>query len=139
MNFVRLLVDLKRDEGFRARPYKDSLGKLTVGYGHYLEDDEITEVAAADILKDDILLILDRLDQHIPWWRDLPEPAARALANMAFNLGVAGVLNFRLMISSLEEGDFTQAAVECLDSKYARQVGNRAVRIADLFLSCNKE
>ena len=63
----------------------------------------------------------------------MPEPAQRALANMAFNLGVPRLSQFKNMLSALEKGDYNVAAKEALDSNWAKQVGDRANRIAKVF------
>ena len=129
----RLLADLKRDEGRRLKPYRDSVGKLTIGWGRNLDDVGISEAEAEAMLEADIAVAEHELDRVLPWWRELPEPAQRALANMAFNLGMPRLLGFRRMLAALGARDFETAAAESLDSKWARQVGDRAQRIAALY------
>ena len=124
-----------RDEGLRLQPYRDSVGTWTVGYGHNLESNSITEGAALELLQADIGRILVDLDRSFPWWTGLPDDVQRGLANMAFNLGLPRLRTFKLMLAALERGDFVRAAVEALASKWADQVGQRAVRIAALFRS----
>ena len=56
----------------------------------------------------------------------------RALVDMAFNLGRTRLAGFKAMWAALERGDYHAAAVEALNSKWARQVGPRAQRIAKM-------
>lgn len=134
MDFGTLKADLKRDEGLRLEPYRDTAGKLTIGYGHNIEDRGITEAIAEAILAEDMAIALDDLDRAFPWWRTLPEPAARALANMSFNLGLPRLKRFKKMLRALWAEEFETAAAEAMNSRWAEQVGARATRIAELYL-----
>lgn len=131
-DYDRLRHDLLRDEGLRLKPYRDSVGKLTIGVGRNLDDLGITEREAMDLLANDIARTEVELDRALPWWRDLTDGRQRALLNMAFNLGVPRLVGFRRMLAALAGGEYETAAVEALDSQWARQVGDRARRIADL-------
>ena len=132
---MTLIDDLMRDEGLRLKPYRDTVGKLTIGFGRNLDDQGITEDEAETLLQNDIGRTLVELDRAFPWWIGLPDDVQRGLANMAFNLGLTRLRSFKLMLGGLERGDFRRAAVEALASKWADQVGQRAVRIAALFRS----
>lgn len=120
---------LERDEGLRLTLYSDSVGVPTIGYGHNLHT-PISRPAAQRILSDDIDKTIGQLDRRLPWWRKLDEPRQAALANMAFNLGIAGLMGFRHMLSALQANDWGAAHDEALKSEWARQVGDRAARIA---------
>lgn len=133
MDRERLLADLKRDEGLRLRLYRDSAGKLTGGYGHNFDDMGLSEAASLFILHEDAALAQAELDRALPWWRDLPSPVSLGLANMAFNLGLPRLLGFKRMLAALRRHDFQTAANEALDSRWARQVGDRAERVAALY------
>ena len=124
--------DLLRDEGLRLRPYYDSVGKLSLGVGRNLDDLGITKDEALYLLAGDIARAEADLDRALPWWRELSEPRRRALANMAFNLGITRLLRFKKMLAALRAGDWHSAAAEALDSRWAVQVGDRAERIAAL-------
>lgn len=133
MDISKLKSDLERDEGLVLKPYKDTVGKLTIGIGRNLDDVGISESEARHLLGNDIEWVLEELDANMPWWRTMPEPAQRALANMAFNLGMPTLKLFRNMLAALQAGDYEKAAVEALDSRWARQVKGRADRIAALY------
>ena len=135
MDIAKLKSDLERDEGLRLKPYEDTVGKLTIGIGRNLDDVGISEEEARHMLGNDIEWVVEELDRTMPWWRTMPEPAQRALANMAFNLGMPTLRQFRNMLAALQAGDYDKAAVEALDSRWARQVKGRADRIAALYRS----
>lgn len=128
--------DLLRDEGLKLKPYKDSVGKLTIGAGRNLDDVGISEDEAKAMLRADIKTAEAELDREFPWWRGRPEPVQRGLVNMMVNMGAARLRGFSRMLSALHAGDYDTASIEALDSDWARQVGSRAIRIANLFRSC---
>ena len=136
MYFKALTNELRHDEGFVAHAYQDSEGYWTIGYGRLIDERRgggLSKAEALLLLESDIMVALSDLDRNTPWWRDLPEPAQRALANMAFNLGWPRLAGFVKMLAALEAGNLETAATEALDSKWARQVGNRSRRIATLY------
>ena len=124
--------DLIRDEGLKLRPYRCTAGKLTVGYGHNLDDVGISKTVAIFILRDDIEGCVVDLNRNARWWRSLPENCQRALINMCFNLGWPRLSKFQNMFAALQSGDYARAADEALDSLWANQVGERAQRVAAL-------
>lgn len=130
LNMDKFVSDLLRDEGMRLKPYTDSVGKLTIGIGRNLEDNGITEAEALMMAKEDANRSRRDCRFSFDFWDDLSERRKRALANMCFNLGLPRLLKFKNMIHALEQGDYERAAVEALDSQWARQVGDRAQRIA---------
>lgn len=133
MNLDQLRADLERDEGVCLTPYKDTVGVMTIGIGHNLQMG-ISPAVKDLIFEEDIADVVAELDRNAPWWRGLSETRQRALANMAFNLGWPRLSNFKNTLAALEAGDFEKAAVEAMDSKWARQVKGRAERIAKLIL-----
>lgn len=133
MDREQLFDDLVRDEGLKLEIYKCTAGKITIGVGRNIEDRGITTSEARLLLANDVDIISDELTNNFPWWVSMPEPAQRALANMAFNLGVPRLSQFKNMLSALEKGDYNVAAKEALDSNWAKQVGDRANRIAKVF------
>lgn len=136
---AQLASDLRRDEGLRLKPYHDSVGLLTIGYGRNLDDRGISMSEAETLLANDITEAIANLDNRWPWWSAMPAPARLALANMAFNLGIGRLGKFKRMIRALEAGDFNTGALEALDSRWAAQVGARAQRIATLFRAAERK
>ena len=130
---MSLVDDLVRDEGLELKPYTDTVGKLTIGIGRNLTDRGISEEEARYLLRNDIKIVQYELRQAKgPWLYDLPDDVRRALLNMAFNMGVPRLMNFKKMWAALEVGDYEEAAAQALDSVWANQVGARAIRIAEL-------
>ena len=135
MDRAQLARDLELDEGLRLKPYTDTVGKLSIGIGRNLDDVGISEEEARIMFNNDLEWVMDDLDRSFPWWRTMPEPAQRALANQAFNMGLPTLRKFRNMLAALQAGDYRKAADEALDSRWAKQVGARSGRIADLYRS----
>ncbi len=136
INITKIKSELKRDEDFRGKPYHDTKGNLTIGYGRNLTDVGITEYEADFLLMNNISSTMIDLDMGFPHWRMLSEERQRAMVNMAFNLGLPRFLTFVKMLAALREGDFKKASDEALDSLWAkRDVGMRAVRIAEQILN----
>jgi lysozyme len=132
MNASLLADELTRDEGLKLKPYRCTADKLTIGIGRNLDDVGITRAEARMLLQNDIACTVSGLDLSTPWWWQLSDNRQRALANMAFNLGVPGLMKFKNMLAAMNNGDFARAADEALASKWADQVGERAHRIAKL-------
>ena len=130
-----LLADLERDEGKRNKPYLDTEGHLTIGIGRNLDALGVSDDEIELMLVNDLQWVVHALDSNLPWWRDMPESWQRGLANMCFNLGYPRLSKFKKMLAALEAGDGEEAAVQALDSRWAKQVGARAERIAELFRS----
>lgn len=133
MNRDLLKADLRRDEAVRLKPYSDTKGKLTIGVGRNLTDRGITEAECDAMLEHDIDVVAHELAIALPWAAGLSEPRQRALANMAFNMGVPTLRDFKNMLAALEAGDWDKASAEALASRWAGQVGERAKRIAAVF------
>jgi len=127
-SLMTIIDDLKRDEGLRLKPYKDSEGFLTIGYGTLIED--ISEEEAEWLLTHRFDIIMLEAHRQFKWLSGLSGNRREAILNMAYNLGVPRLKQFKNMIAALEDEDYSLAADEALDSKWARQVGSRAVRIA---------
>lgn len=124
------IQQLKIDEGFRGEPYKCTAGKTTIGYGRNLEANPITEDEAEYLLLNDLRKVENQLKGR-PFFDKLNNTRKDVIINMSFNLGLAGVLKFQNMISAIVESDYNRAADEMLDSRWAKQVGNRAKRLSD--------
>ena len=127
-----LVYELSRDEDVRTKPYKDSVGKLTIGVGRNLDDKGLSKAEINILLNNDINDCESDLDRDMPWWRQLNDNRQRVLLNMCFNLGITRLKGFKSMLRDVQNGLYDQAAVEMIDSLWARQVGGRAVRLAKL-------
>jgi lysozyme len=125
-----LKEQLVRHEGLRLTVYDCPAGYKTIGVGRNLEGKGITEEEALYLLENDINYFTDQLRDNLDWFDDIPEEKQQILVNMAFNLGVAGLMNFKNMLSAVEEGRWADASTEMLDSKWAKQVGVRAIELS---------
>lgn len=130
MNAQRVAEQLLVDEGLRLRPYRCTAGKLTIGVGRNLEDRGITQAEALLLLDNDIVAFWAELAVAQPWVLAAPEPVQEALLNMAFNLGVGGLLGFKQTLALMQTEQYAAAASAMLASKWAGQVGKRAERLA---------
>ena len=136
MNIDQLSADLFRDEGVRTHAYQCSMGKTTIGVGRNIDSSGGLGLSKSEIkmlLQNDIGRVIGELNYSFPWWRNMPEPCQRALSNMCFQLGLGTLKKFKLFLMALENGEYSHAADEALDSRWAKQTPERAERIANLF------
>jgi len=119
---------VQNHEGFRSRPYADTEGHLTIGWGRNLDAVGISWDEASAMLDHDIMRAR-RILQHFDWWDSLDEVRQDALTSVVFCLGNR-VHQFKRMLAALEAGEHKEAARELLDSRYAEQTGRRAAREA---------
>lgn len=139
-NDATLLAALERDEGFVPHAYIDSEGYLTIGIGTLIDKRRgggITHDEAVYLLRNRLAAKIADLDRELPWWRMLSPARQRVLANLAYNLGIGtrtppkGLLAFRNTLAAVERGDYEAASRGLLDSLWAKQVGDRAKRLAE--------
>lgn len=119
-------------EGRKAKLYRCTAGKLTIGVGHNIEDRGLSDAAIDFILQEDIAEAAETLRDRVDGFSDLSEVRQAVLIDMCFNLGWPRLAGFRGLLSALAAGDYGLAAAEMLDSRWARQVGQRAVRLAEM-------
>lgn len=124
--------DLKVCEGLRLDIYRDTVGLQTIGYGWCIDRSSMRECEAEFRLHNDIVYHYDILNKNYPWFKDLSDGRKGALINMQFNLGVKGLSLFTKMLVALARGEYKLASEHALNSKWAKQVGNRAKRIAEV-------
>lgn len=132
MDLARLYAELTRDEGVRLKPYRDTVGKLTIGIGRNLDDVGISAEEAHYLLGNDVERSARALDDFLPFWRNLGPVRQRVLVNMAFNMGIRRLLTFKFTLLMIEKGEYEKAAEGMLSSLWARQVGPRAQRLAEM-------
>lgn len=129
-----LLEDLKRDEGYVPHAYLCSLGFWTIGYGTLIDKrgGGIPEDIAALLLERHVNENVDKLNKALPWVKEHPEHVQRALNNMAYQMGVAGLLKFANTLSLIQRKKYDEAADNALKSLWAKQTPNRAKVVTDL-------
>ena len=126
---------LVRHEGLRLKPYRDTEGELTIGVGRNLDAVGVSREEAFRLLEADIARVRQGLNVEHPWWRSLNTVRQRALIDMTFNLGLRGLDGFAQFLLDLQAGDFLGASEEMLRSRWARQVGSRAVELSAMIRS----
>lgn len=140
MNRAALIAELTRDEGIKPFVYDDATGKLivkgslvaghpTIGVGRALDVNGISQGEALYLLDNDIDRVLNELTARVPCFAALDPVRQRVLANMGFNLGIAGLLDFHETLGFIAAGKFALAAHAMGDSAWAKQTGARAARL----------
>ena len=128
-NVDKLIEQLKRHEGVELKPYRDTEGLLTVGVGRNLDHNGIRMVEADFMLMNDIKDCMEEA-QTYHWYKDLSPARKAVIINMLFNLGKPRFDKFIKFQSALAEGLYDKASTEMLDSRWAKQVGKRAVELS---------
>jgi lysozyme len=124
---------LVRHEGLRLKPYRCTAGKLTIGIGRNLDDCGISQSEAYVMLINDIMNCEKQLQAKIPdIYNGLDEVRKSVLLNMCFNLGISGLLGFKNTLEFIKVGDWERAANNMLVSRWAKQVGRRAIELSEL-------
>lgn len=124
---------LRRDEGEVLHAYADHLGYLTIGVGRLIDKRKgggITADESAMLLANDVARVKMQLRSRLPWFDGIDEARQGVLLNMAFQMGVDGLLGFRNTLAMVERGEYSDAAVNMLASKWATQTPERAQRLA---------
>lgn len=124
---------LLRDEGEVLHAYQDHLGFWTLGIGRLIDKRKgggITHDEAVYLLKNDIATRTAQLKSRLPWVTRLDDARLGVLLNMAFQLGIAGLMNFKRTLSLVQDGRYESAATEMLNSGWAQQTPERARRLS---------
>lgn len=142
-DFTRLERMIAGHEGVELKPYLCPAGKWTIGAGRNIQDrplniheqvrllsDGITKESAMWLLRRDIKDTDCELRCLVRCYQYLDPVRQDVLIDMAYNLGIVKLRGFKRMLAALEDHDFQRAAREMLDSKWAKQVGQRANTLA---------
>ncbi|MCK9335564.1 MAG: lysozyme [Candidatus Cloacimonetes bacterium] len=147
--FNRIKAQLVRHEGLRIKPYRCTAGKLTIGIGRNLEDCGISQSEAYVMLINDIMNCEKQLQAKIPdIYNGLDEVRKSVLLNMRISipqsrfaplrepcyLGINGLLGFKNTLAFVKAGDWERAANNMLVSRWAKQVGRRAIELSELMM-----
>ena len=132
MNTERLRKQLIKHEGVEYTLYKCPADQWTLGVGRNVESRGISHETAMQMLDEDIDICINELQQTVSYWDDLPERVQEALCNLCFNMGISRLMAFKKTFGFLREGMYEKAADELLESRYANQVGQRAIDVANM-------
>jgi len=145
MNIEALREQLKVDEGVKYEIYKDHLGYPTFGIGHLITEDdpehgepdgkEISEDRVNEVFATDVAKFVSESKILFPDLDELPDVAQQVIVNMAFNMGRPRLSKFKNFIAGVNDRDWTRAAEEMMDSRWATQVGDRAIRLRNQILT----
>ena len=130
---------LLRHEGYRQFPYRCSAGKLTIAIGRNIEERGLSKDEAMYLLDNDIQICKQELGLVFPVYYRLSLERRNVLINMCFNIGIKRLGQFKKMWAAVGVGDFDEAAKQMLDSKWAGQVGKRAIELAGIMKNNTKE
>jgi lysozyme len=141
MNIEKLREEIAADEGEVHEIYLDHLGLPTFGIGHLVRDDDpesglpvgtpVDDDRVVSAFESDIETVLSDCNKLYPDFNDLPEEAQRVIANMMFNMGRPRLSKFKGMKAGVDARDWNRAADEMVDSRWYRQVTNRADRLVE--------
>lgn len=136
VNIERLTKQLEVHEGLRLKPYRCTSDKLTIGVGRNIEDIGITKEEAMYLLQNDIARVAGECARSFDWFVDSPELIREAVINLVFNMGLSKFQQFKLTIAHLAAKEYELAGAELLNSRYAQQVGQRSIEIANQIAEC---
>jgi GH24 family phage-related lysozyme (muramidase) len=141
MNIDKLREELKIDEGYKEYIYLDHLELRTFGVGHlvtrsdpeweYGVGEPISEERCIDAFEEDVQIVLNDCKNVYPFFDDLPEEAQLIVANMMFNMGSTRMRKFLKFKVALSTHNWKEAAIEMEDSRWHKQVTNRANRLIE--------
>lgn len=139
---MNLLESIKENEGFRSYIYKDTLGFETIGYGFKvssLTSEEIefnggsiepmSEKIAGKILERKVKILSRKVFAALPWLEGKPQNVQDVIIEMAYQLGLDGMLNFKNTLNFIKEGDFTKAGENMRKSRWYNQTLRRVERL----------
>ena len=139
MNIEQLREEISIDEGVKYEIYLDHLGLPTFGIGHLVRDDDpesgqpvgtaVSEDRVNECFDKDVEIVINDCRQLYEDFDDLPGEAQLIIANMMFNMGRPRLSKFKGMKRGVDARDWNAAADEMVDSKWYRQVTNRADRL----------
>lgn len=119
-----------KHEEYKQFPYTDTTGHLTIGFGHNLDARGLSFPVSSMALDEDMADWMMNLDKYIPAYKTLNPARQSVLIDMCHNLGLKGVLEFTEMLAALENQNYELASQCMLESKWANQVGKRAIEDA---------
>ena len=130
MDLKRIKERIRDEEGLRLKPYKDSLGILTIGYGFRLDKLRLSNVSAEIILNDYVKWLQEDLEA-LEWYRGLSESVKEIIYEMSYQIGISGMLKFKKMIDLINLKDYEGASKEMRNSEWYKQTPNRVKRLVE--------
>ena len=135
----RLREELKTDEGCKYEIYLDHLGLPTYGIGHLVTEKDpehgmevgtlVDEIRVNEVFEQDIQVTINDCKKVYDDWNTMNEEVKLICCNMMFNLGYPRYCKFKKMIQAIKDGDWLEAGNQMKDSRWYKQVTNRADRL----------
>jgi lysozyme len=132
---TRLEKLLIKHEGYQNKAYEDTVGTVSIGVGRNLDDVGLSDEEIMYLLNNDIIRCDKELINCFPWYSRLSRVRQEVMLMLCFNLGLTRLRKFVKALSCMESGEFSLAADHFLDSKWAKQVGNRAVELTEMLIT----
>ena len=126
-----LRQQLRQHEGWERFPYRDTVGKLSIGCGRNLDDRGLSDEEIAYLQNNDINECFRQLDASFPWFFSLDVVRQRVLVDLCF-MGIGTLRGFVKMLAAMERHDWATASEELLASRYATQTKGRAITLAEM-------
>ena len=141
--------ELIDEEGLKLTSYKCTSGRVTIGIGHncaakptipligkhiHKVGQRITKEDADILFQHDLDEVTRQLDKYLPWWKDCPDFVQYVLISLVFNMGIYGVLEFRITLGYMHKHDWKNAAYHLKSSKWYNQVGRRGPKLCNILL-----
>jgi len=129
---------LRKHEGVETHAYKCTADKTTIGVGRNIDPSGGLGLSSDEIdylLSNDIKRVSAELIRAFPWYSELDEVRKDAMIDMCFNMGLPRLSKFKNSLAAMANGDYDIAAIEFLDSNWAKQVGSRSITITDMIRS----
>ncbi|MDD2896909.1 MAG: glycoside hydrolase family protein [Aliarcobacter sp.] len=120
MDLNKLKQSVKKSENVKLKVYLCPKQKHTIGWGRNLDDRGITMIEADTMLERDLLDIKLELEDKIKFFHNLDDIRQNVLIEMAYNMGVSHLLEFKNTLKFMEKSDFINASEEMLNSKWHR-------------------
>ena len=137
--FEQIKARIELEEGKEPRMYRCPAGYNTIGIGHNLDANKIGEKAIDAIFEEDLKNVIKELDEKLTWWRDTHDNVQIVLIDLTFNMGMPRLLKFKNTLRLIKNGDYKKASYALLNSRYAKQVKNRANRNSVLLRGADRE
>ena len=141
MDIEKLRKQLEIDEGVKYEIYLDHLGYPTFGIGHLVVPDDkeyredvgtrVSEERVRECFDKDVESVLRDCTLLYKDFDELPEEVQQIVANMMFNMGYTRLSKFKGMKRGVDARDWNKAADEMVDSRWYKQVTNRANRLVE--------
>jgi len=132
---TRLEKLLIKHEGYQKKAYEDSVGAVSIGVGRNLDELGLSDEEIMYLLNNDTIRCDKELINCFTWYSQLSRVRQEVMLMLCFNLGLTRLRKFVKALSCMERGEFSLAADHFLDSKWAKQVGNRAVELTEMLIT----